>query len=130
MMASYFFGFSESACGRGNFESARHADDFHVLLFAPHCTSPSNALCKSRSVIKALNLDTTIANRFPVALSLPSIALSRRLDGAFKFDSSSNPLSSRAKPRTCASCCRCRNAWVVRCAQNDNLKKKIRVKSA
>jgi hypothetical protein len=41
---------------------------------APHCTSPSNALCSSRSVIKELNRETTMAKCFPPAFSLPSSA--------------------------------------------------------
>ena len=35
-------------------------------------------------MIKALKRETTIAKRFPAALSLPSSALSRSLDGYFK----------------------------------------------
>jgi len=69
-------GFGKRACCRWNFESAGDADDLDA------------------SVIKALKRETTIAKYFPLAVSLPSSALSRRLDGAFKFYSCPNPCRS------------------------------------
>src|SRR6202167_4620307 len=44
------------------------------FLFEPERTSPSTALSKSRSVMNALNRETTIAKRLPEALSVPSSA--------------------------------------------------------
>ena len=43
--------------------------------FAPQRKSPSNALWRSRSVMKALKRETTMPKRLPEALSLPSSAL-------------------------------------------------------
>src|ERR1017187_6663781 len=42
------------------------------FFFAPERKSVSYALCNSLSVMKALKRETTMANRFPAALRLPS----------------------------------------------------------
>ena len=49
---------------------------------APERSSPSNALCSSRSVMKALNRETTMPKRFPPAFSPPSSAFPWNLERA------------------------------------------------
>ena len=76
MIASYFLVSASVRAAEGISNAPGTRTMLIWLPFAPERSNPSYALCRSRSVMKALNLDTTIAKRLPAALSPPSRARS------------------------------------------------------
>jgi len=63
------------------------------FLFAPDRSNPSHALCKSLSVMNALNLATTMAKRRPDASSFPSKAGNAGSEGFSTFNLSLFPVT-------------------------------------
>src|SRR5215472_14709395 len=73
MIASYFSVDARVRAADGISNAPGTRTTAMSFLTAPVRNKPSQALSKSRSVIKALKRETTIANRFPEASSFPAI---------------------------------------------------------
>jgi len=76
MMASYFPDDANVREAEGISKAPGTRTTAISFLAHPVRSNPSQALKRSRSVINELNRETTIANRFPDASSLPSITAS------------------------------------------------------
>jgi hypothetical protein len=74
-----FFAFGKGAGRRGNFKSARHADNFDFLLLGATLHQPVEGRLQQSIGNKSVESDTTIAKRLPAVFSFPSIALIRFL---------------------------------------------------
>src|SRR5580658_435293 len=74
IIASYFLVSARARAAMGISNAPGTRTRATSFFFAPERSNPSYALCKSRSLMKALKRETTRAKRIPTALSPPSMA--------------------------------------------------------